>query len=107
MSGNFTGKTLAAGELSNTTTLIYQSPVSTVTYTKSLGLYNNASSTLSVTLYKVLTGTTYPWYTFVLNAGESADIIEEPLVLSALDSIEGVANVANGIIFTLSGVQEQ
>ena len=107
MAGNFTGKTIAAGQLSNTVTSVYQSPVNTVTYLKDFNLYNNSATTQSITLYKNLGGNNYPWHTLVLNSNESADILdEEPLVLSALDSVQGLSNTANTIIFTLSGVQE-
>ena len=111
MSGIFTSKTLSAGYLSGATPVIlYQTPSANTGYLKNFTVTGNSASPIQVTLSKNLSGVIYPWYSFTLNLGDTADVLEnETLTLTANDSILGSINISalNGGAFSIHGVEER
>ena len=110
MSGTFTSKTLAGGYLSNTQTVLYQTPSANVAYIKTFSITSNSANTQSINLYRRINGNVLPWYTFQLSLGDTADILDiGALVLSANDGILAQTNVstANAAAYSMHGVEEK
>jgi hypothetical protein len=110
MSGNFTSKSLSAGYVANTTTIIYKAPSNAVGYLRALHIKSNTPNIQQISLSQNISGVIYPWYSFVLGNGDLADVLEnQTLTFSPNDSIIGTTNVAdtNAAAYLSHGVEEQ
>lgn len=107
MTGTFTTKQLAQGQLANAKGTIYTTPALTSTIVKSITLVNTDSSARTVNLYVNSAGTSRRIIPKDLSLNIGAlyeyDIV---LTLEAGDLIEGDASAATVVDFIISGVEE-
>lgn len=106
MSGTFTGKSLADGQVASTKGTIYTVPGSTVGYVRSITLFSNHASSQTVNLYVKRSGSTSRQLRrFTLTQYESG-YFDLPLVLAAGDVIEADTTNATSVDYLITGVEE-
>lgn len=109
MSGTFTGKSLADGQLASTKGTIYTTPASTVAYVKFLSCHNTGSTTETVIIYVKRSGSSSRVIgRAVLQGNEHCRFIDkdETITLAAGDLVEGVTTTATTVDFVITGVEE-
>ena len=104
----FSGKALADGTLPTSQTAIYTVPAATVTYVKSLSLFNDNAAQQTIVLYLNVSGSARKWRRYVLAQNESAEVLEggETVILNTGDTIEAVTTTAAAVPYVITGVEE-
>lgn len=109
MPGSFTAKSFADGTLPNAQGAILTVPASTWYYIKQISLFNSNAAEQTILLYlKQAGGTARLWRRYVLAQNESAEVLEDGVVvtLEANDTIEAVTTTASAVPYFITGVQE-
>lgn len=109
MSGTFTGKSIADGQVSNAKAAIYTVGAATVGFVKQVTFYNTnaAVQTLEVWI-KRSGGTSRQRRRFTLAQDESVDLLDdgESIELSTGDAIEARTTTAAAVDYMVLGVEE-
>jgi hypothetical protein len=109
MAGTFTPKSLGDGRLSNSQSAILTVPANTWYYVKQLSLFNTSATTQTISIYlKQSGGTARRWRRYVLEQNESAEVLEDSVVLTleAGDAIEAMTTTNNVVDYFITGQQE-
>jgi hypothetical protein len=105
MSGTFTGKSLADGQLPNSKGTLYTVPGSTVAYVKQINVFNTNTTAETVTIYIKPGATSRSVRQMVLQPNETGTV-DGPFILPAAALIEGVTTTASKVDYVITGVEE-
>ena len=105
MSGTFTPKVLAEGQLASSKGTLYTVPAATSAYIKSITLYNTNASGQTIAIYLKPGATSRQIRQIVLAQNESYSF-DLSFVLESGDLIEGSSTNATAVDYVITGLEE-
>jgi hypothetical protein len=105
MSGTFTAKVLAEGQVASTKGTLYTVPASTKAYVKSITFYNTNAATQTLNVYLKPGATSRQIYRVSL-AQYATYELTVPYLLEAADLIEADTTTGTAVDYVITGVEE-
>lgn len=104
----FTATVMGEGQLAASKTAVYTVPASTSAYVKFINVFNTNTSNETIIFYINTNGTSRKWRQLVLEANESATLLDDgaSLQLEAADIIEAETTTALKVDYVVTGVEE-
>lgn len=108
MSGTFTPKVMADGQVATSKGTLYTVPASTSAYVKSITFFNTNAATQTLNVYLKPGATSRQIRRVSLAQYESYDVLDGlgPIVLETGDLIEADTTTGTAVDFIITGVEE-